>query len=163
MRTSRPNAHRILDHPLPHPVNIQTLLDYLQGQGAQLISRGHIALTSKKPFPATESKGRGQQSHGMASVCQTGPRRGPGPWVPSPRPSAPDQQQMRREGGAALGAEGPRVPEHLPRRSRNPLGEHTPRGWRGFGMVSGRGHGNGSRGWGPGDGAPWCPLLLLPF
>ena len=54
---------------------------------------------------------------------------------------------------------GPGSSEHFPRISRNPLGNHTPRG---SGMVSGRGHGKSSRGWGPWAGVPVHQHHVLP-
>ena len=108
-------------------------------------------MTSEKSFIAIELKAKGHQSHGMASVCHTEPRRGPGLWVPPPGPSAPDQQLNKRRDGAAQGAKEPRVSEPFPRISKDPLGTHTPGG---SGLASGRGRGKGSRGWGPWDGAP---------
>ena len=44
----------------------------------------------------------------------------------------------------------------------NPLGNHTQRGRRGFAVVSGRGHGKGSRAWGQGDGVPVHPHTSSP-
>lgn len=118
---------------------------------AHFISRGHISLTSEKSFIAIELKAKGHQSHRMASVCHTGPRRGPGLWTPPRGPSAPDQQLIKRQDGAAQGAKEPRVSEPFPRISKDPLGTHTPGG---SGLASGRGHGKSSRSWGPRDGAP---------
>ena len=108
-------------------------------------------MTSEKSFIAIELKAKGHQSHGMASVCHTGPRRGPGLWTPPPGPSAPDQQLIKRQDGAAQGAKEPRVSEPFPRISKDPLGTHTPGG---SGLASGRGRGKSSRSWGPWDGAP---------
>lgn len=119
-------------------------------------------MTSEKSFIAIELKAKGHQSHGMASVCHTEPRRGPGPWAPPPGPSAPGQQLIKRQDGAAQSAKEPRVSEPFPRISKEPLGTHTPGG---SGLASGRGRGKGSRGWGPWDGAPLhshrCPPALV--
>lgn len=70
------------------------------------------------------------------------------------RPAA-DQEP----GWAAQSTEEPRVSEPFRRISKDPLGNHTPRG---SGMASGRGHGKGSRGWGPWDGVPLHSHRPLP-
>lgn len=86
--------------------------------------------------------------------------------MPPLGPVAPDQQQIRRHGGAAQGTKGlgsqPSSYKHFPRTSGEPPQQSHSKARRGFAVVSGRGHGKGSRGLGPGDAGPMRPHTSSP-
>lgn len=121
-------------------------------------------MISKESFIATESKGKGHQNPEVSSVCQTGHQREPAVWAPSEAFGCRPAAGPAVTAGLLRGARGPRVPVNqlwAPAQSASgePTGHHTPTGWRGFGTVSGRGHGKGYRGLGTGGPAtaslPW--------
>lgn len=102
----------------------------------------------------TESKGKGHKNCG---IPQTGHRREPGVRTPTEvfgsRPATGQQIGWGCSGvQKVLGYQSTSYKHFLRIQAGNPTGHHVPRGTsnrgRGFGMISGRRHGKGSRGLG---------------